>query len=287
MQVLAAEPENLVANERLAYVLGLQGRAGEAAVHRLALLRQGKVLPLQLVLLALGDTADENPETAAEFHQAHPDDVMACLAVARIAAQREQLADSQKWLTKVVAERPDLARAQAWLGRVLLRSGGPAACAAWEAALPPNADDSPDIWFVRGDVARQNDQLRAAVRCYGETVRREPNHLAALYALARALRSVGQTQQAEPFLERARSVEQLANAARTYDIARAPSAIEQAAVDRAGTGPGLGVLGVVRSAGEQAVLERRRAAEARSGAGRKPAAPRRPDVGARQAGRAI
>lgn len=228
-EVLAAEPENLVANERLAYVLGLQGRAGEAAVHRLNLLRQGKVLPLQLVLLALGDTADENPETAAEFYQAHPDDIAACLAVARTAAQREKLADAQKWLMKVVAERPDLFRAQAWLGRVLLRSGGPAACAAWEAALPANAVDSPDIWFVRGDAARQNGQLQAAVRCYGETVRREPNHLAALYALARALRAVNQTHQAEPFLERARGVEQLANAARTYDIAGATSAIEQAA----------------------------------------------------------
>jgi len=228
-EVLAAEPENLVANERLAYVLGLQGRASEAAVHRVNLLRHGKVLPLQMVLLALGDTADENPETAAEFYQAHPDDVAACLAVARIAAQREKLADSQKWLTKVVAERPDLLRAQAWLGRVLLRSGGPAACAAWEAALPANADDSPDVWFVRGDVARQDDQLRAAVRCYAETIRREPNHLAALYALARALRAVGQAHQAEPFLERARLVEQLANGARTYDIAGAASAIEQAA----------------------------------------------------------
>ena len=87
-QVLADEPDNLVANERLAYVLGLQGRAGEAAVYRLALLRHGKVLPLQLVLLALGETADENPETPALFHKAHPDDVVAQLAVARIAVQR-------------------------------------------------------------------------------------------------------------------------------------------------------------------------------------------------------
>ncbi|MFH1923090.1 MAG: FG-GAP-like repeat-containing protein [Planctomycetota bacterium] len=228
-QVLAAEPDNVVANERLAYVLGLQGRAGEAAVHRLALLRQGKVLPLQLVLLALGDSADENPETADVFHRAHPDDVLACLAVGRIAAQRERLAEAQTWLTKVVAQRPDLARAQAWLGRTLLRDKGPAACAAWDAALPPSADDSPDIWLVRGDAARQANQPRAAVRCYGEAVRREPNQLAALYGLARMLRSLGQAPQAEPFLERARRVEQLANAARTYEIARAPGALEQAA----------------------------------------------------------
>ena len=228
-QVLAAEPDNLVANERLAYVLGLQGRAGEAAVHRLALLRQGKVLPLQLVLLALGDSADENPETADVFHRANPDDVLACLALGRIAAQRERLAEAQTWLTKVVAQRPDLARAQAWLGRTLLRAKGPAACAAWDAALPASADDSPDIWLVRGDAARQANQPRVAVRCYGEAVRREPNQLAALYGLARMLRSLGQTQPAEPFLERARRVEPLANAARTYEIARVPWALEQAA----------------------------------------------------------
>jgi hypothetical protein len=50
-----------------------------------------------------------------------------------------------------------------------------------------------------------------------------------LYGLARALRSLGQPQQAEPFLQRARLVEQLASAARTYEIARASWAVEQAA----------------------------------------------------------
>jgi tetratricopeptide (TPR) repeat protein len=228
-QVLAAEPHNLVANERLAYVLGLQGRAGDAAVHRLALLRQGKVLPLQLVLLALGDTADENPETPAVFHKAHPDDVLAQLAVARIDTQSQRLAAAQARLTQVVAERPDLVRAQAVLGRILLFNQGPAACAAWDAGLPAGADASPDIWVVRGDMASQTDQPRVAVRCYGEAIRRDPNHLGALYRLARALRSVGQAPAADPFLERARRVEQLANAARTYQIARIPTALEQAA----------------------------------------------------------
>lgn len=61
-KALRINPASLPAHEKLAFILGLAGRSGEALPHRLALVAQDQVSVHYLSLLALGNTAVENPE---------------------------------------------------------------------------------------------------------------------------------------------------------------------------------------------------------------------------------
>lgn len=228
-RALAIDPDSVVAHERLAFILGLQGRAREAAEHRVALLRLGQVLPIQLVLLALGETADENPETVARFINALTDDPAALRAAARIALQRERQTELMRHVTAAVRAEPDVAVAQAWLGRALLRSADEAAFHRWLDELPPAASDAPEVWLVKAEQAMAAADHRVAVRCYAEAVRQDPNYLAAVTGLARALQMAGDPQAAQQFRERAKRLEQLATAARTHQISGSKAALLQAA----------------------------------------------------------
>ena len=228
-RTIAIDPESVVAHERLAFILGLQGRAREAAEHRIALLRFGQVAPIQLVLLALGETADENPETVARFLDARPDDPAAQRAAARIAWQRERQDEVMRHVMSSLRAEPDIAVAQAWLGRALLRRQDDAGYRQWLDALPATAADSPEVWLVQAEHAAAKSDSRGAVRCYAEAVRRDPNYLAAVTGLARALQNANDNDAAERFRDRAKRLEQLATAARTHQISGARSAMLQAA----------------------------------------------------------
>lgn len=228
-RVLADDPENPVAHERLAFILGIQGRSREAVPHRLALLRAGQVSPLQLLLLALGETADENPESAKKFHQAKQDDPAALCAMARIDIQRDRSDSARRLLASAIRVRPDLWVAQAWYGRLLLRAHSLDEFARWHAELPAAADEAMEIWLVRGEAAMTNEQHAAAVRCYGEAVTRDPNHLAAVTGLAKALQAAGKPDLATRFRTRAKLLEQYATSARTHNISGSHDAVLEAA----------------------------------------------------------
>ncbi|MFM7072208.1 MAG: FG-GAP-like repeat-containing protein, partial [Planctomycetota bacterium] len=228
-RTLAIDSNSVVAHERLAFILGLQGRAREAAEHRVALLRLGQVLPIQLVLLALGETADENPETVSRFLDASPDDPAALRAAARIALQRERQDDVLRNVTAALRTEPDIAVAQAWLGRVLLRRQDNLGFARWLESLPSSTADSPEVWLVCAEHASAQNDPHGSIRCYAEAVRRDPNYLAAVTGLARSLQSANETDAAQRFRDRAKRLEQLATAARTHQISGSRSALLQAA----------------------------------------------------------
>lgn len=228
-RALAIDSNSVVAHERLAFILGLQGRAREAAEHRVALLRLGHVLPIQLVLLALGETADENPETVARFLNARPNDPAALRAAARIAAQRERQEDLLRQVAAAVSAEPEVAVAQAWLGRVLLRRQDNAGYRRWLEDLPASAADAPEVWLVFAEQAAAANDVAGAVRCYAEATQRDPNYLAAVTGLARMLQIANDPNNAQRFRERAKRLEQLATAARTHQISGSRSALLQAA----------------------------------------------------------
>ena len=68
------------------------------------------------------------------------------------------------------------------LGKLLLQSD-PQQINSWNRSLPTNAELHPDIWFIRGEWARDHGQLEAAARCFAESLHLDPDHLAALNAL--------------------------------------------------------------------------------------------------------
>lgn len=279
LRVLESDRDNVVAHERLAFIMGLQGRSREAAEHRLALLRNGQVSELHLLLLALGETADENPESAARFRQSRPDDPAALLATARVEIQHEHVDEARRLLALVLRERPEIWTAQAWYGRLLLRAQDLSELDRWLAGLPAAADVAPEIWLVRAEIADARQDLPTAARCYAEAVARDPNYLAAVTGLARTLQTIGRTREATLFRERARQLEQYATAARTHNISGSRSAIENAAQHAAELGLAWESWGwyYVLSLAQRLDADQSRAAEAQFAAARgEPAARTRP-----------
>ncbi|MFO0901448.1 MAG: FG-GAP-like repeat-containing protein [Pirellulales bacterium] len=225
---LELEPNNVVALERLAYVLGLQGRTREAAVYRLALLRHQRVLPVHLVLLAIGDTADENPETAERFWKSFPTDPAALRAMGTVERKRKRLADARRRLESAVRAEPLVWSAQAALGQVLLELPDDDSFEQWRRDLPEGYETSSEIWTVLGQHAARTPQASLAASCFAEAVRIDPNHLAALHHLGRTLKSLDQLRAADAVLDRAKQLEQFATAARTYQISGSSQAVELA-----------------------------------------------------------
>ena len=78
----------------------------------------------------------------------------------------------------------------------------------WHESLGPSADEHPEIWFTRGMYAKRDGQLRAASRCFWETLRLYPDHIGANHQLAISLGALGEAQKAEPFADRARQLDQ-------------------------------------------------------------------------------
>jgi tetratricopeptide (TPR) repeat protein len=120
----------------------------------------------------------------------HPEDPLVRLGLAVDAALvRCDPALARERLTAIVARDPTNLAALALLGEALLHAGDDR-LEEWFARLPPHADDSADIWMVRGLRARRLDQPQAAARCFWEAVRREPGHRRAVYHLGQTLSAI-------------------------------------------------------------------------------------------------
>ena len=200
--VLAAAPLHLRARERLAWLLGAEGRTWESAEHLAAIVMSGQFAGEHLVLLGSIQT---QLLKAAEFHEAcraaNPNDLGHLLPNARVAMFQNRRQSARQALETLLTSEPDHLEAKAWLGRLLAETGDWAAWNAWHAALTAKADAHPETWYARALFARQTGQSRAAARCCWEALRRNPQHLAANNQLAQLLAHEGKTSEAD-FLAR-------------------------------------------------------------------------------------
>jgi tetratricopeptide (TPR) repeat protein len=228
-KALQIDPESLPAHEKLAFILGLAGRSWEAVPHRLALIGQDQFPVHHLSLLALGNTAAENPDLIAGFAKSSPDDPDVQCGLARIALRDGRIDEGERLLDEIIRRAPSLFAAQAWKGEVLLNRRDHAALAAWHAALPDGADEFPDVWFVRGQWAAQRNEPRVAARCFWECLRRDPHHQTASYQLANLLGQLGDVESADLFRQHAKRLGDLIMAAKTVEITGRLDAAERAA----------------------------------------------------------
>ncbi|MDB5386824.1 MAG: tetratricopeptide repeat protein, partial [Planctomycetaceae bacterium] len=227
-RILQHDPHELGAHYRIAYVLGLEGRSWEAVPHRLELIRGNRREPIQLVLLALGDTAEENFHLIEDYLRAAPDDPGALTARAWMHIRREELDAARKLLERATATEPTLMTSQAWLGRTLLER--PASdFLKWNRALLPAADRHPEIWLARGRFALVRSQPRIAARCFWESVRLDPESTVANFQLGAVLASLGELKSAELFRRRSRLLQELTTAAKSFQFNNAPRNAETAA----------------------------------------------------------
>ncbi len=229
-EALRVNPASLSAHEKLAFILGLAGRSWEATRHRLFLVSQDEI-PLQhLSLLALGSTAAENPEILKEYVQTSPDDVLIKCRLSRIATRDGRIDEAEKLIDEVIQCQPSLLAAQAWKGELLLHHEDDSGLAQWQKALPANANEFPDIWFVLGGWAARCHEPRAAVRCYWECLRRDANHQSASYQMSQILEQLGESDSASVFRQHAHLIGDLITAAKTVEISGSFEAAKRAVV---------------------------------------------------------
>jgi tetratricopeptide (TPR) repeat protein len=196
-RVISMQPHDVMANRKLVYLLSVEGRRWESRPFLRELVSQQQHTVEELIVL--GDLwPNYNLEVDLErFQQGVPEDPLPKLGFARIAIGRHDFSKAQNLLKEVIQGYPQMVEAQAWLGFTLVQdSQGAAELASWEAALPAAASEHPMIWLVRGMGATQTGQPEAAVRCFGEALKLDPNYDLAAYQLSRALVTVDERESA-------------------------------------------------------------------------------------------
>ncbi len=226
---LKLDPDDSLAHENLSYLLGMMARSWEATPHRLQLIKLGKVQPTLLFLLCMGDTALENMEELTTYEDHAASDPGILLGMARVAVDRQQYETARKLLQQSLKLDPNLVETHVKLGRLMLRSGTAAAFDAWNTALPSGAEEHPEIWIVRAAWAQANNRSEEAIRCYWEGVRRDPNHERGTYQLGQLLIARGDSQRAEPFLQRSRLLSEYFDTVKVAYLATNVDAILKAA----------------------------------------------------------
>ncbi len=206
-QALALNAGNDRARERLIYLLNLAGRRWDALPHLLEMVRQEKSSAQQLLYLGNIAKSVENESELNHFLSAAPNDRLPLLGLARIRMREGALDECLRLLNEVLKQSPNLVEAHVQLGTLLLQTD--TLGSSWNRSLPKAAELHPDIWFIRGEWSRNHGQLEAAARCFAESLRLDPDHLAALNAMAQVLSSLGYSDRAQTIAKRAAQLEKL------------------------------------------------------------------------------
>lgn len=207
-RVLGRDPRHRIANERLARLLDLEGRRWESIPYVLTLIRLDAFTLEQLIHFGDTDRMVELQEDQVETFLRRRDPGT-LIGVARVAVSYGKSVRAKEMLREVVSKRPDQIEAQARMGHLLLGPESSTELLAWHSALPPEADDHPEIWVVRGLHAQDLKQPQVAARCMWEAVRRDPNHLQANHHLSRLLNELGRPGESRPFLDRSERLREL------------------------------------------------------------------------------
>lgn len=219
-KVIQHDPRHADALRYLAKVLSLQGRHSEALPHRLALLELGQVDEPILVLLALGDTANDDPEQLRGFATASPDDPGALCGMARLALIENRPTDAKPLLVRLSTLRPDWIAPQCWLGSLQLASKDFGSFDRWVDSQADLARGHSEFWFLLGRRASLANRLELAGRCWTQAVRLDPNSIAATYQLGQTLVSLGFSDAAQSFLDRSRLLSEYLATAKSYVISQ-------------------------------------------------------------------
>jgi tetratricopeptide (TPR) repeat protein len=205
--VLAHTPDDPAVHQRLAFVLGVSGRRWESRPHLLFVVKSRNWTLDDLATLGDLERRLGQRDYLLQAAQVAPDDVHVLHGLAHVRLVEGRDEECRDLLRQVVARDRDLVAAQALLGELLV-DADPRAFADWHAALPPAADDHPDIWYVRGLWARREGRLDVAARCQWECVRRNGFHRRANYALGQVLAALEVPAHAQ-FTQRAADLSEL------------------------------------------------------------------------------
>lgn len=140
-------------------------------------------------------------------------DPLGLLGAAHTAGSLGRFDQAYELIDRCLAARPDLPEARILRGTLLLDQGRFDEFSADLAQLTAREQEQPNYWFNRARLAHQHNDFRGAVRCYWETLKRQPNHDRATYQIGQALAALGERTTAEQFLERGQKLRLLVKTA--------------------------------------------------------------------------
>ena len=204
------DPDNASLNHRLAWLYLAECRRWESSRHLFALLKAEQFTFEEAAFIGNTEELYSNSRKLDEFLDRNPDDVVPMMGKARMLLFKNFTDRSETMFRYLLERKPDLIEAQAQLGVILVSESREQEYQDWHNSLPSEADEHPEIWWIRATHARRHGQLKASIRCSWESVRRDPNHLGSTYQLAQTLAADGQSEAAARFAERAAQLESLA-----------------------------------------------------------------------------
>ena len=202
--ILQQAPSDYEANDQLITLLRFSGRNWEVLPYLRQLIRTGHFKTEYLLPAGSSESIWIFPADMPLVERSMAaNDLLVLTGVAREQISENRYSTAQQILQSIVAEDPEQIEAQAWLGFTLLESGSRPAFQQWHRNLPEAAEEHPEIWYVRGMWARQEQDYQGAARSFWETLRRNPHHLGANYRLSQALVSLNREAEAKPFAQHA------------------------------------------------------------------------------------
>ncbi len=201
-ETLRRNPVHMDANRRLTYLLQLQGRLWESVEFILPVLQSGVFLADELLIAGNSGRAYVDDEQYRETCLAAvPSDCRLLVNSIRQLIMDNHVSEARQQLGEVLKSAPNFVEALIYEGHLLLRGDDAEVWNAWNRRLPKDAERHPDVWYVRGLWAKQQ-QTSGAVRCFLEAVSREPNHSGAVFQLSQLLVQQGQQAAAKFYAER-------------------------------------------------------------------------------------
>jgi tetratricopeptide (TPR) repeat protein len=206
--VLKHDPQHALANEILSRVYLLLGRRRKATPQLLQAIAGGRANLENVSRLGWVAARFEDKSLLEKCRAVEPQNSYVLFGLARLAEFESEDARALQLTQTALPGAGNDVELQALRGLLLLEHD-PGEFPAWHAALPDDADESPDIWFVRGMWLKGEQEYEAAARCLWECVRRLPDHRAATYQLGQLLAKLQTPTDAEPFQTRAVLLERL------------------------------------------------------------------------------
>jgi len=201
--VLTQQPGNAIAHHRLAYLIGVTGRKWDALPQYLSLIQSGDISLEELCLVGDLERSFEEEQLLTEWLQLAPHDMQVRLGLAVDTAMKGHVEAALRDLEAVAKTMPESGAAQAWFGEMLFEARQWDRWRAWHSQLKATVNEHPDVWYVRGLVARSQGRLDVAARCFGETLWIVPQHRRATFQLSQVLVTLRDHAGAD-FVERSR-----------------------------------------------------------------------------------
>ena len=202
------DPENRYVDELHLEILNLTGQRWYSlpVLHRI--LARPKPRFSHLICLANPDEMPAPPDDifARMFSVG---DALGLLGAAHAAAALGRKEQAHELVRRVLEHRSELVEAYVLEATLLVDEGQLDQFDQWCENMPPAVQAHPGYWYNLGRRVHHHGDVRSAIRCYWEALRRQPNHDRATYQMGQVLAADGQKDLAQRFLDRGKKLNEL------------------------------------------------------------------------------